>query len=258
VADIYLNLDIITNIKSILTEKYSVLLITMTEEIIYPIRINRYLALKGLSAHRSAADGLIEAGLVLINGKQAGLGDRVQKTDRVEVLKNNLHAKKLVYISIYKPKGIAVIRDVIDLPGSFATDRLDKEFEGLTILTNDKRIMERMANPRFAHEKEYDIEIVEKIPAARAEKNIGSGIIVNGQKISAKKVKILGTHKMNVVMVEGQTQQITKILYSLQLTIKTLKRKRIMNILLGDMKPGESRALSDTDRKSFLASFGLK
>ena len=78
-ADIYLNLDIITNIKSILTEKYSVLLITMTEEIIYPIRINRYLALKGLSAHRSAADGLIEAGLVLINGKQAGLGDRVQK-----------------------------------------------------------------------------------------------------------------------------------------------------------------------------------
>ncbi|MEK7463149.1 MAG: S4 domain-containing protein [Patescibacteria group bacterium] len=230
----------------------------MSEKIIFPIRINRYLTLKGLSARRSAADSLIEAGLVFINGKLANLGDRVQETDKVVVLKNNLHAKKLIYIAFYKPKGIAVIRDVIDLPGAFAADQLEKEFEGLIILTNDKRIAERMHNPRFVHEKEYDIEIVEKIPAARAEKNIGSGIIVNGQKISAKKVKILGTHKMNAVMVEGQTQQITKILSSLQLTIKTLKRKRVMNILLGDLKPGESRALEDTDRKAYLASFGLK
>ena len=230
----------------------------MDEEIIYPIRINRYLTLKGLSAHRSAADSLIEADLVLINGKTAGLGDKVQKTDKVEILKNNLHAKKLIYIAFYKPKGIAVIRDVIDLPGAFATDQLEKEFEGLVILTNDKRITERISSPRFIHEKEYDIEVMEKIPAARAEKNIGSGIIVNGQKIAAKKVKISGSHKMTIVMVEGKTQQITKILSSLQLTIKNLKRKRIMNILLGNLKPGESRALEDADRKAFLASFGLK
>ena len=118
--------------------------------------------------------------------------------------------------------------------------------------------MERIPNPRFIHEKEYDIEIIEKIPAARAEKNIGSGIIVNGQKISAKKVKILGSHKMTVVMLEGKNQQIIKILSSLQLTIKSLKRRRIMNVFLGDLKPGESRPLADTDRNAFLASFGLK
>lgn len=229
----------------------------MSEKIIFPIRINRYLALKGLSAHRGAADSLIEAGLVLINGKEATLGDKVQETDRVVVLKNNLHAKKLIYTAFYKPKGL-LIKDAIDIPGAFAADQLEKEFEGLVILTNDKRIAERIASPRFVHEKEYDIEIAEKIPAAKAEKNIGSGIIVNGQKISAKKVKILGTHKMNVVMVEGQTQQIAKILSSLQLTIRSLKRKRLMNVLLGDLKPGESRPLEDADRKAFLASFGLK
>jgi 23S rRNA pseudouridine2604 synthase len=229
----------------------------MTEKIIFPIRINRYLALKGLSAHRGAADSLIEAGLVFINGKQAALGDKVRETDKVTVLKNNLHAKKLIYIAFYKPKGI-IAKDAMDLPGAFAADQLEKEFEGLVILTNDKRIAERIASPRFAREKEYDIEVMEKIPAARAEKNIGSGIAVNGQKIAAKKVKILGSHKMTVVMVEGQIQQIAKILSSLQLTIKTLKRKRIMGILLGDLKPGESRPLEDADQKAFLASFGLK
>lgn len=229
----------------------------MNEEIIYPIRINRYLALKGLSAHRSAADSLIETGLVFINGKEATLGDKVQLTDKVVVIKNNLHAKKLVYLALYKPKGMA-IKDAISIPGAFSTDQLDKEFEGLIILTNDKRIIERIPNPRFTHEKEYDIEIIEKIPAARAEKNIGSGLIIDGQKISAKKVRILGSHKMTVVMLEDKSPQIIKILSSLQLTIRNLKRKRIMNILLGDMKPGESRPLSDTDRKSFLASFGLK
>jgi len=229
----------------------------MPEKIIYPIRINRYLALKGLATHRSSADSLIEAGLVFINNKKAGLGDKVQETDKIVVLKNNLHAKKLIYIALYKPKGVNT-KDTIDLPGAFPIDHLDQEFEGLVILTNDKRIAERITSPRFAHEKEYDIEIIEKIPAAKAEKNIGSGIIVNGQKISAKKVKILGSHKMTVVMIEGQTQQITKILSSLQLTIKTLKRKRIMNILLEDLKPGEYHALKDADQKALLASFGLK
>lgn len=229
----------------------------MSEEIIFPIRINRYLALKGLSAHRDAADSLIEAGLVFINGKKAELGDKVQETDKVVVLKNNLHAKKLIYTAFYKPKGL-LTKDAIDIPGTFPIDQLGKEFEGLIILTNDKRIAERITSPRFTHEKEYDIEIVEKIPAARAEKNIGSGIIVNGQKISAKKVKILGSHKMTVAMIEGKAQQITKILSNLQLTIKNLKRKRIMDIVLGDLKPGESRTLSDADKKAFLASLGLK
>ncbi len=239
----------------------------MSEEIIYPIRINRYLTLKGSAADRGAADSLIEAGLVFINGKKATLGDKVQETDKIVVLKNNLHAKKLIYMAFYKPKGVVMhsqknneksIKDLVNIPGAFATDEFIKEAEGLIILTNDKRIMERIPNPRLAHEKEYDIEVVEKIPAARAEKNIGSGIIIDGQKISAKKVKILGGHKMTVVMVEGKTQQITKILSPLQLTIKNLKRKRIMNILLGNLKPGESRPLEEADKKAFLASFGLK
>ncbi|MHB9019929.1 MAG: pseudouridine synthase, partial [Minisyncoccota bacterium] len=190
-----------------------------------------------------------------------------QESDKIVILKNNIHAKKLIYIAFYKPKGIVLhspkngeksIKDLIDLPGTFSTDQLIKEAEGLIILTNDKRIMERMANPRFIHEKEYDVEIIEKIPAARAEKNISSGILINGQKITAKKIKILGSHKMTVVMTEGKDQQIIPLLSSLQLTIKNFKRKRIMNIVLGDLKPGESRALEDADRKSLLASFGLK
>jgi len=237
----------------------------MKEEIIYPIRINRYLALKGISTRRGA-DELISAGLVLINGKKAVLGDKVGETDNIEVLKKG-NVKKLVYIAYYKPRGIVThsprhgeksISDIINMPGIFPIGRLDKESEGLIILTNDGRITERILHPRFSHEKEYEVVVREKIPT-RTERVLENGIVAeDGEKLTAKKVNILGGHKMNIVLTEGKTHQIRRMLAALRLTVEKLKRKRVMDIRLGDLKPGEKKHIEDEDKKAFLNSLGLK
>lgn len=236
----------------------------MTEEIIYPIRINRYLALKGIATRREA-DKLISSGLVLINGKKAVLGDKVLATDEIEVAQRG-HIKTLVYLAYYKPRGIVThsprhgeraIKDIINISGVFPIGRLDKESEGLILLTNDGRVTERVLNPRFQHEKEYEVIVREKIPS-RIERVLEAGIISDGEKLTAKTVKILGNHKMNIVLTEGKTHQIRRMLDAMRLTVEQLKRKRIMDIRLGDLKPGEKRNIEDSDKKMFLNSLGLK
>ena len=121
----------------------------MAEEITYPIRINRYLALRGLSTRRGA-DELIASGLVKLNNKKAKLGDRVESTDVVEIVRDKQHkAKEYSYIVYYKPRGIIThspqeneqsIGDISGFPGLFPLGRLDKASEGLIILTDDGRV----------------------------------------------------------------------------------------------------------------------
>ena len=238
----------------------------MAEEIKYPIRINRYLALKGYATRR-AADELISAGLVLINGKKAVLGDKVQETDKIDVLKDSRsHNKKLVYLAYYKPRGIVThspqpgekaIKDVVDLAGVFPVGRLDKESEGLIILTNDGRITERVLNPKFEHEKEYEVTVREKIPS-NAKKIMENGIMSEGQKLSAKEVEMISQHKMAVVLTEGKTHQIRRMLDDLRLTVENLKRVRIMGIKLGSLSPGQYHELDTEHKTKFLGSLGLK
>ncbi len=236
----------------------------MTEEIIYPIRINRYLALKSVATRREA-DELISSGLVFINGRKAVLGDKVSETDDIKVLQKG-NVKKLIYLAYYKPRGIVThsprhgersIEDILNIPGIFPIGRLDKESEGLIILTNDGRITERILSPRFEHEKEYEVIVREKIPN-RAEKVLEAGIITEGEKLTAKTVNIIGDHKMNIVLTEGKTHQIRRMLAALRLTVEKLKRKRIMDIRLGDLKPGEKRNIENNEKKAFLGSLGLK
>ncbi len=236
----------------------------MEKELVYPMRINKYLALKGVSTRRGA-DELISSGLVLINGKKAILGDKVQENDEVEVLQKG-NVKKLVYLVYYKPRGIVThsprhgeksIADILNLPGVFPIGRLDKDSEGLIILTNDGRVTERVLHPRFAHEKEYEVIVREKIPT-RAERVLEAGITAEGEKLTAKDVKILSDHRMTIVLTEGKTHQIRRMLAALRLTVEQLKRKRIMDIRLGDLKPGDKRSIEDSDKKAFLNSIGLK
>lgn len=238
----------------------------MLEDIKFPIRINRYLALKGYATRR-AADELIKSGLVLINSKKAELGSKVSETDKVEVLEDSRsHNKKLVYLAYYKPRGIVThspqsgekaIKDILDLPGIFPIGRLDKESEGLIILTNDGRITERVLNPRFEHEKEYEAVVREKIPS-NAKKIMENGIMSENQKLTAKNVEILSPHKMTIILTEGKTHQIRRMLDDLRLTVEKLKRTRIMDIKIGPLSPGQYRELSGDNKTKFLSSLGLK
>ncbi len=239
----------------------------MTEEITFPIRINRYLALRGI-ATRHAADELIVAGSVLLNGQKARLGDRVMSAnDSVEVVKNRQRAKKQYsYVAYYKPRGIIThspqegeqaIGDISGFPGLFPLGRLDKSSEGLILLTDDGRVTERLLHPRFAHEKEYVVTAREKI-LPRTEAILEGGIESEGERLTAKRVETSGPHTLKIILTEGKKHQIRRMLDALHLTVEKLVRVRIMGVHLGALKPGHSRQLKGSARASFLKSIGLE
>lgn len=234
------------------------------EPIPFPLRINRYLALRGI-ATRKAADALISAGKVLINGQPAELGTKVTADDIVEV-KQIGPARVYRYFAYYKPRGIIshspkrgerAIADIFSEKGVFPVGRLDKASEGLIIVTDDGRITERLLHPRFVHEKEYEVRVQEEIPANIAERLI-AGIESEGDMLRAKKVKKIGRSELSIILTEGKKHQIRRMLSALHLTVKELRRLRIMNICLDALGPGEARRIAGTERDAFLKELGLR
>lgn len=239
----------------------------MTEKILFPIRINRLLALRGQTTRRGA-DELIEKGLVFIDEKQAKLGDKVMNADvNVEIRKSKKHeSRTFSYVAYYKPRGIIThsageneseIKDISPFPNLFPMGRLDKASEGLILLTDDGRVTERLLHPRFAHEKEYLVTVREKVLTGM--KNIlEGGIESEGEILTAKRIEILGPHTLSIILTEGKKHQIRRMLDNVHLTVEKLVRTRIMGIHLGAMKPGQSRTLKGSARASFLKSIDLE
>lgn len=239
----------------------------MIEKMEFPLRINRYLALRGLVTRR-AADELIAAGSVLINGERAKLGDRVaSESDRVEIIKNKKQAKKEhAYVAYYKPRGVIThspqadeksIQDVSGFAGLFPLGRLDKASEGLIILTDDGRVTERLLHPRFAHEKEYVVTVREKVHS-QAKAILEQGVESEGEMLAAKRVEASGPHTLKIILTEGKKHQIRRMLDTLHLTVEKLVRIRVMGVHLGALKTGQARVLKGSARASFLKSLDLE
>src|SRR3990167_2146887 len=123
----------------------------------YPMRINKYLALKKISTRRGA-DELVKEKKVSINGKLAILGSQVNEKDVVEV--KGAKQKKYLYFAYNKPIGIETTSP---REGLFPLGRLDKNSHGLLILTNDGRITDQLLNPKYFHEKEYVVKTSNKL-----------------------------------------------------------------------------------------------
>lgn len=230
----------------------------------FPMRLNRYLAKQGIATRREA-DALIEAGRIIVNGKKATLGMKVSETDQVTV--ENANRRHHTYLAYYKPRGIIThspqgkreysIADVTKKSDLFPIGRLDKDSEGLIILTNDGRITERLLHPRFAHEKEYEVTVQEtidksKLPALEA------GIMEEGELLTAKSVRVTGKDTLTIVLTEGKKHQVRRMLSAIHLTVIALKRVRIMNVFIGSLNPGQSRPISGAAREAFLADLGLQ
>jgi len=232
----------------------------------FPIRINRYLALRGLTTRRGA-DEFIALGLVKLNGKKAKLGDRVESADVVEVIRDKKRkVKDFSYVVYYKPRGIIThspqgeeqsIGDISGFSGLFPLGRLDKASEGLILLTDDGRVTDRLLHPRFAHEKEYLATVREKIPS-NARMILENGVENEGEMLVAKKIQTAGPHTLSIILTEGKRHQIRRMLDAVHLTVEKLVRIRVMGVHLGALKPGQSRVLKGTARASFLKSIGLK
>jgi 23S rRNA pseudouridine2604 synthase len=212
------------------------------------LRINKYLADKDIASRREA-DRLIQAGSVFINGRVAELGDLVSETDKVEVRNMRLsHA----YFAYNKPRGI-----VSSTPTKTETDiithtkfpmvvfpigRLDKDSTGLIIMTDDGRLTKKLLDPKFEHEKEYEVEVDEPVTAEFL-KDMASGVTITTNTkeqhlTKPAKLKKIGPNTFSIILTEGKNRQIRRMCEELGYEVKNLKRVRIGNILLGKLKEG--------------------
>lgn len=229
----------------------------------FPMRINRYLALQGHETRRGA-DALIESGQVFINGKKAVLGDKVNKTDKVE-LRRTGRGKTYLYFAYYKPKGIIThspqegeedIQKVIGRDDIFPIGRIDKGSHGLIILTNDGRVTERLLSPRYEHEKEYLVRVNEKLASNFATRMAG-GVNIEGYHTKPCVVERVNDFVFKIILTEGKKHQIRRMATALGYTTSDLKRTRVGSIRLGNLRAGESRALEGKELERFLKTLGL-
>ncbi|HEY4506685.1 MAG TPA: pseudouridine synthase [Candidatus Paceibacterota bacterium] len=210
------------------------------------IRINKYLRDKGLASRREA-DKLIEDGFVIVNKKKAIQGMMVDEGDEVVVRGK---AKNYQYLAYYKPRGLSTQdkagrENVVDQwkdRGLYPVGRLDKESEGLLVLTNDGRVSRDLLSEKYP--KEYVVSVREKlrsgIPAI-----LKSGMHTKtlGKLLPAES-KIMGSHSIRIILHEGKKHQIRIMLSELKYTVVSLKRVAIGKIKLGNLQPGQTRTLS--------------
>jgi 23S rRNA pseudouridine2604 synthase len=216
-------------------------------------RLNKAISETGYCSRREA-DRLIEQCKVEVNGEIAGLGWQVSITDQIfvegKLITNNV---KLVYIALNKPVGITSttdtsiksnIIDFINFPERiFPVGRLDKPSEGLIFMTNDGDIVNKILRSKNCHEKEYVVTVNKKITPDFIEK-MRSGVPVLDTITKKCKVKKIDDLAFNIILTQGLNRQIRRMCDYLGYEVKTLKRIRIMNIKLGNLKPGKYRHFS--------------
>lgn len=233
-------------------------------------RLNKYLADQGLTSRREA-DQLIKAGKVKVNGKVAVLGQKVTSKDKVTVGKDN---KKRVYLAYYKGRGIITHSpatgetDIVtklqsdyknkpELKDVYPVGRLDKDSEGLMILTNDGRVTGPLLDPESGHEKEYEVKVDKPINKVFL-KSMTAGVDIEGYKTKPTKIKAKGDSSFFLTLTEGKKHQIRRMCAALGFQVQFLKRVRIMNVELGKLKPNQFRKLSGPEQTEFLKMLNLK
>ena len=222
-------------------------------------RLNKFFSEIGYCSRRSA-DKLIEQGRVLINGQTAIIGQKINKSDSIEVDGKRIEQKinNNIYIAFNKPKGIVCttdtrveknnIIDFINYPTRiFPIGRLDKASEGLIFLTNDGDIVNKILRSRNEHEKEY-IVTVNKPITKEFIKRMGSGVPILDT--ITKKCLVKQTHKkkFKIILTQGINRQIRRMCEYFEYRVLELKRIRIMNINL-DTDTGKYRNLSKEEIK---------
>lgn len=234
----------------------------------YPMRINKYLALKGVATRRDA-DALIEAHRVFVNGQLASLGQKVEEDDVVEVRGRGKEAAARVYYAYNKPRNIVthsaqgkdedismLLAKNPELKNLFPVGRLDKDSSGLVILTNDGRITDRLLNPKYDHEKEYIVRTERPLRDSFKE-NMEQGVRIEDDMTRPAKVRILGHDSFAITLTEGKKHQIRRMVVAMHNEVKTLERIRVMNIKLGKLSPGSARKIEGKELEALLKSLGL-
>ena len=220
------------------------------------MRLNKYISETGVCSRREA-DKWIEAGRVTLNGQAAGLGTKVAPQDRVCVDGELIGVKRSgVYIALNKPVGITCTTEshidgnVVDLIGHaeriFPIGRLDKDSEGLILLTNDGDIVNEILRAENNHEKEY-LVIVDRPITDLALTMMAGGVKIRGQLTKPCRANRVDAVSFRLILTQGLNRQIRRMCSALGYKAQRLTRVRIMNIHLGDLRAGEWRYLSTAE-----------
>lgn len=225
------------------------------------VRLNKYLAQCGVCSRRDA-DRLIEQGRVWVNGEPAGMGQLVSEADEIKVNKKLLQGrKKTVVLAYYKPIGVTCtekdkhadkkITDMLHYPVRITyAGRLDKDSEGLLLLTNDGDLINAMMRGANRHEKEYIVKVDKKITPEFL-LGMSAGVYLKELNITTRQCETekLGDYTFKIILTQGVNRQIRRMCQSFGYQVKSLKRIRVMNIKLEKLKPGEYRELTEEDLK---------
>ena len=227
------------------------------------VRINKYLSEAGVCSRRGA-DRLIEEGRVSVNGTLAFLGSVVKNSDEVRVDGNLVNPViKKVLIAFNKPRGIVCttadpkskdvnIIEYINYPERiFPVGRLDKESEGLILLSNDGDLSNKIMKARNFHEKEYEVE-VDKPFDDEFLKKMSEGVPILDTITRKCTLKRMGKTSFNIILTQGLNRQIRRMCEYFGYKVLKLKRIRIMNIKLGNLKSGTYRNITDKEYEELI------
>lgn len=225
------------------------------------MRINKYLSWKGYCT-RSGADDLIKKHAVTLNGRLAVLGDQVQSTDVVE-LRANRPQEAYVYYAYNKARGISTepttkgtsISQKIHLTNVFPVGGLDTNSEGLVILTNDRRIVNRLLNPAHSHMKEYVVRTVNPLKPNFKEK-MEAGVTLGATAPIQCKINLMRENQFAIRVAETDTRvrQMTSLFFA---EVESIVRTEILNIRLEKLPPNSYRKIEGDELKTFLKGLGL-
>jgi 23S rRNA pseudouridine2604 synthase len=225
------------------------------------LRLNKYISETGVCSRREA-DKWIEAGRVTCNGQKAALGTQVADGDdvRIDGLAVGVK-KKQIYIALNKPVGIictteAHIKDNIvahvGFPERiFPVGRLDRDSEGLILLTNNGDIVNEILRSENNHEKEYVVRVDRPITDLALSMMAG-GIKIMGEKTKPARVTRIDSCAFRIILTQGLNRQIRRMCSALGYKAQRLQRVRIMNIHVGDLKSGQWRHLTAPELKGLL------
>ncbi|AHV95028.1 23S rRNA pseudouridine(2604) synthase RluF [Paenibacillus sabinae] len=222
------------------------------------MRINKYISETGYCSRREA-DKLVESGRVTINGERAVLGSQAEAGDEVRIDGKRLESEsQTVYIALNKPVGITstteghIKGNIVDFVGHheriFPIGRLDKDSEGLILLTNDGDIVNKILRAEGRHEKEYIVTVDRPITPSFIT-GMSSGVKILGEKTLPCQVTRMAERVFRIILTEGKNRQIRRMCSAFGYEVRRLQRIRIMNIRLGNLPAGKWRDLTPAEKK---------
>jgi 23S rRNA pseudouridine2605 synthase len=220
------------------------------------VRLNAYLARAGIASRR-AADELIKAGRVHVNGERGQLNTFVGAGDRVEVDGREVAPQALAYVLLHKPAGVVTTaRDpqgrptVVGLVGHAArvvpVGRLDADTTGALLLTNDGALAHRLAHPRYGVEKVYEAD-VEGEPSDAALRVLAEGVELEDGRTATARVRRVARSRIELALHEGRNRQVRRMLEAVGHPVRRLHRSRYAGLTLEGLEPGAWRELEPSE-----------